>query len=237
MQLAIRRKLIDLADGEYRTFASSLIPNIDNMLGVRLPELRKLAKSIAKADWRAYVRHADNRYFEETMLQGMVIGYARADLDELLEAVAEFVPRIDNWSVCDSFCTGLKFVKNHKRRVWDFLQPYLASDREFEVRFGAVMLLNHFVDDEHIDRVLDWCGRIRHDGYYARMAVAWAISVCFVHDSERTLAWLGESRLDDFTHNMAIRKIIESRRTDEGMKPKLRAMTRKSGNPRASRRS
>lgn len=225
-RIAVRQKLEEMAEEEYRKFASSLIPNIDNMLGVRLPELRRLAKAIAKGDWRAYVRHADNRYFEETMLQGMVIGYARADLDELLEAVAEFVPRIDNWSVCDSFCAGLKFVKDHKRRVWEFLQPYLASDREYEIRFGVVMLLNHFVDDEHLDRVLEWCDRIRHDGYYVKMAVAWAISFCFVHDPERTMAYLRSSTLDDFTYNKAIRKIIESHRVDQETKNTLRAMRR-----------
>ena len=220
---------MELADEEYRKFASSLIPNVDNMLGVRLPELRRLAKSIARGDWRAFLAQSDNRYFEETMLQAMVIGYARADLEELLEAVAAFVPRIDNWSVCDSFCSGLKFAKDHKRRVWDFLQPYLASDREYEIRFGLVMLLDYFVDDEYLDRVLEWCGRIRHDGYYVKMAAAWAVSVCFVHDPERTLAWLERSELDEFTRNMALRKIIESRRVDAETKNRVRGMRRKSG--------
>ena len=223
----IRRQLEEMADEEYRKFASSLIPNVNNLLGVRLPELRRLAKSIARGDWRAFLRHTDNRYFEETMLQGMVIGYARADVDELLRHVSEFVTRIDNWSVCDSFCAGLKFAKAHRQRVWDFLQPYLASSREFEIRFGIVMLLMVFVDDEYIDRVLEWCGRIRHDGYYAKMAVAWAISVCFVHDPGRTLTWLKQSELDDFTYNMAIRKIIESRRVDADTRDRLRGMKRK----------
>ena len=222
----IRRQLEEMADEAYRKFASPLIPNVDNLLGVRLPELRRLAKSIARNDWRSFLRHDDNRYFEETMLQGMVIGYVRTDIEELLQHTAAFVLRIDNWSVCDSFCAGLKFAKAHRRRVWEFLQPYLASDREFEIRFGVVMLLMYFADDEYIDRVLEWCGRIRHDGYYAKMAVAWAISVCFVRDPVRTLAWLEESAPDDFTHNMAIRKIIESRRVDADTKNRLRGMKR-----------
>jgi len=229
MRMAIRQQLMEMADEGYRKFASSLIPNIDNLLGVRLPELRRLAKSIARGDWRAYIKHADNRYFEETMLQGLAIGYARADIEEKLRAVAEFVPRIDNWSVCDSFCTGLKFAKDHKRRVWDFLQPYLASDREYEIRFGVVMLLNYFTDDEYIDRVLAWCDRIRHDGYYVKMAVAWAISVCFVHAPQQTTAYLRNNTLDDFTHNKAIQKIIESLRVDAETKTTLRSLKRKSG--------
>jgi 3-methyladenine DNA glycosylase AlkD len=218
-----------LADEKYRKFMSSLIPNIDmdTIIGVRLPALRKLAKAIVKDDWRAYLRQTDNRYFEETMLQGMVIGHANADLDERLRHVAGFVPRIDNWAVCDSFCNGLKFAKEHKRRVWDFLQPYLSSDREYEIRFGVVMLLGYFACDEYLDRVLQWFDRIRHEGYYVKMAVAWAVSVCHVHDPERTMAYLRDNRLDDFTYNKSIRKIIESLRVDAETKNMLRGMKRR----------
>jgi Predicted DNA alkylation repair enzyme len=229
MQQAIRQQLAELADEPYRRFMSSLIPNIgtDTIIGVRLPALRKLAKAIARDDWRAYLRQTDSRYFEETMLQGMVIGYAKADLEEILRHTADFVPRIDNWAVCDSFCNGLKIAKDHKRRVWDFLQPYLASDREYEIRFGVVMLLSYFVDDEHLDRVLQWFDRIRHDGYYVKMAVAWAVSVCYVHHPERTMAYLRDNRLDDFTYNKAIQKIIESLRVDPETKAMLRGMKRR----------
>jgi len=216
-----------MADEEYRKFSSSLIPNVDNILGVRLPELRKLAKNIAKGDWRTYLAQADNRYFEETMLQGLVIGYAKTDIEERLRYVADFVPRIDNWSVCDSFCTGLKFTKNHRSLMWDFLQPYLSSDKEYEIRFGVVMLLLYFVEDEYIERVLQWMDRIRHEGYYVKMAVAWAISVCYVKYPEPTMAFLKNNTLDDFTYNKALQKIIESLRVDSGTKHVLRSMKRR----------
>lgn len=237
--LAIRAQLIELADEQYRKFSSSLIPNIgiDRILGVRLPALRKLAKSIARGDlgdWRAFLGQTDTRYFEETMLQGLVIGYAKADLEEKLRHAAAFVPRIDNWSVCDSFCTGLKFAEEHKQRVWEFLQPYLASDREYEIRFGVVMLLNYFTDDEYLDRVLQWFDRIRHEGYYVKMAVAWAVSVCYVHAPERTMSYLQDNALDDFTYNKALQKTIESLRVDAETKNMLRGMKRKSGTARRS---
>jgi 3-methyladenine DNA glycosylase AlkD len=218
---------MEMADEEYRKFSSSLIPNVDNILGVRLPELRKLAKNIAKGDWRTYLAQADNRYFEETMLQGLVIGYAKTDIEERLRYVADFVPRIDNWSVCDSFCTGLKFTKNHRSLMWDFLQPYLSSDKEYEIRFGVVMLLLYFVEDEYIERVLQWMDRIRHEGYYVKMAVAWAISVCYVKYPEPTMAFLKNNTLDDFTYNKALQKIIESLRVDSGTKHVLRSMKRR----------
>jgi len=224
---SIRKQLMEMADEEYRKFTSSLIPNVDNILGVRLPELRKLAKNIAKGDWRTYLAQADNRYFEETMLQGLVIGYAKTDIEERLRYVADFVPRIDNWSVCDSFCTGLKFTKNHRSLMWDFLQPYLSSDKEYEIRFGVVMLLLYFVEDEYIERVLQWMDRIRHEGYYVKMAVAWAISVCYVKYPEPTMAFLKNNTLDDFTYNKALQKIIESLRVDSGTKHVLRSMKRR----------
>jgi len=224
---SIRKQLMEMADEEYRKFSSSLIPNVDNILGVRLPELRKLAKNIAKGDWRTYLAQADNRYFEETMLQGLVIGYAKTDIEERLRYVADFVPRIDNWSVCDSFCTGLKFTKNYRSLMWDFLQPYLSSDKEYEIRFGVVMLLLYFVEDEYIERVLQWMDRIRHEGYYVKMAVAWAISVCYVKYPEPTMAFLKNNTLDDFTYNKALQKIIESLRVDSETKHVLRSMKRR----------
>lgn len=107
----IRTQIFELIDPEYQKFSAALIPNIDNVLGVRLPELRKIAKKIAKDDWRTYLKTAEDEYFEEIMLQGMVIGYVKTDINDQLSYVASFIPKIDNWSVCDSFCIGLKFTK------------------------------------------------------------------------------------------------------------------------------
>ena len=102
-----------MVEPEYQKFSAALIPNITNVLGVRLPALRKIAKQLASGDWRTYLETAEDEYFEEVMLQAMVIGHVQADLDELLKAIETFVPKIDNWSVCDSFCAGLKYTKVH----------------------------------------------------------------------------------------------------------------------------
>ncbi|WP_156889724.1 DNA alkylation repair protein [Paenibacillus harenae] len=222
----MKAQLIGMADEKYRKFSSALIPNIDNVLGVRLPELRKLAKQIAKGDWRTYLEQAENDYFEEVMLQGMVIGCVKTDIEEILRFTAAFVPRIDNWSVCDSFCAGLKAVKTNRRRVWEFLQPYLASEQEYEIRFGVVMLLDYYIEEEYIDRVLELLDHTKRDRYYVRMAVAWAISVCFVKLPERTTAYLESCALDDFTYNKALQKITESYRADPETKQRIRGMKR-----------
>ena len=222
----IREQIIALVDEDYQKFAAALIPNINNVLGVRLPELRKLAKKLAKGDWRSYLQEAESEYFEEIMLQGMVIGYAKTDVGEILRYAADFVPKIDNWSVCDSFCTGLKFTKTSRGQVWDFLQPYLSSSKEYEIRFGVVMLLDFYIDDEYISRVLPLLDNVEREGYYVKMAVAWAISICYVKLPEPTMHYLKNNSLDDFTYNKALQKMTESYRVDHAAKKMIRSMKR-----------
>ena len=54
-----------------------LMEELENVLGIRLPVLRKIARQIAAGDWRTYLAEAEDFYFEERMLQGLVIGCAR----------------------------------------------------------------------------------------------------------------------------------------------------------------
>lgn len=164
-------------------------------------------------------------YFEERMLRGMVIGYAPCPIAEKLEHAARFVPSIDNWAVCDSFCWRLKAGEHEP--MWRFLQPYFRSERPYDVRFAAVMALGNFVDEEHVDDLLGLLGGIRHEHYYVRMGVAWAVSVCFVKFPERTRAWLAEAcPLDDWTYNKSLQKIIESLCVDATTKEEVRALKR-----------
>ncbi len=224
---AIKQKLRSLADEKYRKFSAGLVPGADNMLGVCLPELRKLGKELAKENWQAYLTDADDEYYEETMLQGILIGLVKTDVEERFRLIAGFIPKINNWAICDSFSAGLVFVKKNKQRVWDFIKTYFDSDREFELRFVSVMLMDYFIDGEHIDDVLKLLDGIRHEGYYVKMAVAWALSVCFVKFPEKTMEYLKNSSLDDFTYNKALQKIIESNRVDGDTKDLIRRMKRK----------
>ncbi|MGE7114407.1 DNA alkylation repair protein [Lysinibacillus sp. NPDC047702] len=228
MHQQIREQLINLADQDYQKFSSSLIPNCQHILGIRLPELRKIAKSIAKEeDWQTYLKTASDEFFEEVMLQGMVIGYVKTNTEERLSYISSFVPKIDNWSVCDSFCTGLKFTKDNQERVWTFLQPYFSSNKEYEVRFGVVMLLNYFIDHHYIESGLNIINAIKHEGYYVKMAVAWAISICYVKDPLVTMNYLRNNSLDDFTYHKALQKITESNRVEKEAKNLIRQMKRK----------
>ncbi|MDV6379022.1 DNA alkylation repair protein [Sporosarcina sp. GW1-11] len=225
MQNEIKEKIHQLIDEDYQKFVSALIPTNDNVLGVRMPALRKLAKDVAKGDWRSYLATASDESFEEVMLQGLVISYAKADIEEILSYVTVFVPKIDNWSVCDSFCTSLKITKQHKERVWNFLQPYLISDEEYELRFGIVMLLDYYIEMDTIHSVISLLDCVEHEGYYVKMAVAWALSICFVKFPELTMCYLkGDHSLDKFTYNKALQKITESTRVNPEVKTVIREM-------------
>lgn len=223
------------------------------LLGVRLPALRRIAGQLAKKNWRGSLealaaREAGEAYFEEIMLQGFLIGCARIQnnglsepdnsagrrrggqeeiaLQEQFALIRAFLPRIDNWSLCDSFCVGLKFAKEYPGRVWDFLQPLLQSEEEFAVRFALVMILNYFMNAEYIDRLFPVFDSIRHEGYYVKMANAWALSFCYVNFPEKTEAYLKNSALDDFTFNKALQKIVESRCISQGTREHIKKMKR-----------
>lgn len=222
----IRERLQELADEKYRQFHGSLLPGTEQILGVRIPILRKLAREILKEDWRAWLQGADERTYEETMLQGFVIAYARLELLKKLALVKEFVPKIDNWAVCDCFCNTLKEAGKYPEQVWEFLLPYAGSRKEYEARFAAVMLLCHYVKEEYLYRSLALLETIRQEGYYAKMAVAWALSVYFAAFPERMLTYLQErgALYEEFTYKKTLQKIIESNRVDKEMKRMIQEM-------------
>lgn len=222
----IREKIFELADEKYKEFHSGLCPNTNNIVGVRVPVLRNYAKELARGDFRKYLANAKDEYYEEVMLQGMVIGLAKMELEERLDYVKRFVPKIDNWAICDVFCAGLKFVNKNKEKVWKFLKQYLKSNKEFEIRFGVVMLLDFYITEDYIDRVIKILNEIKHEGYYVKMAVAWAISICYIKFPSETMKLLHENELDDFTYNKALQKIIESYRVSEEDKKMIRTMKR-----------
>ena len=228
----ITAKLYDLTEEDFRVFNSKLLPGVTRILGVRLPAMRKLAKKTAKGDFRSYLEEAHEKItadsiHEEIMLQGLVIGYAKMERDEYRKYLDEFVPKISNWSVCDSCVNGFKFMRNDPEYWFDYLKIYRDSKEEFELRFMIVAMMNHFVDEDHIDEILSICNEIHHDGYYVKMAVAWTLQVCYVKFPEKTSRLLENNGMDDFTHNKAIQKIRESYQVSREEKEELGRLKRK----------
>lgn len=224
----VRQRLLALADPANATFSASLIPGADNILGVKLPELRKLAAEIARGDWRSWLAAAEDNYMEEIMLQGMVIGAARAETEEILGYTITFIDKINNWAICDSFCSGFLWAKSRPELIWSFIRPYFQDPRPYAKRFATVMLLSHYVNAAHIEEALLLLDTVEHEDYYVKMGVAWALSVCYVHFPQQTLRYLsGDNRLDKFTYNKALQKAVESRRVSAEDKLMLRGMKRK----------
>jgi len=238
---SVRERLKQLADPAYAKFQSALLRkpgeetltgSAANYLGVRLPALRKLAEELAQKDWltnldsiRTANRCTMSPCYEEVMLEGMLIGLAKdKELPEQLRLTAEFVPLIDNWGVCDSFCAGLKTAAQFPETWWEFLMPYLKAENEYEVRFGIVMLIDYFISNDDVDRVLRQIDAVCHEGYYVKMAAAWAISICYVKSPEKTMTYLQSCKLDTFTYRKALTKIVESKCVSERDKEKIRQM-------------
>ncbi len=204
----VREWLLNEKEEEYGKFSASLLPNVNNILGVRLPKLRKFTKGLVKQDYDTFLDHACT-YLEETMLQGMLIGLLKEEPDTKLNRIKKFLPKIDNWSVCDSFCCGLKFTKDNPELVWDFICPLVKSKQEYEIRFALVMMLNYFINADYIDKVLEQTASVVHEGYYAKMAAAWALSICYIKFPEKTKEVLKNLK-DIEIKTKAVRKVCES---------------------------
>ncbi|WP_242984399.1 DNA alkylation repair protein [Clostridium sp. chh4-2] len=224
----IKEELYPLADLKFKEFTVRLMPGVadERVIGVRLPQLRKLAKKAVKEGWKEYMEGASDDTYEEIMLQGMVLGYAKETWDVLEPYVTGFLPKIDNWSVCDSFCSGLKSVRTDKDRGWRYLEGCLGDDREYVIRFGIVMMIFHYMEEKYAEQAFEWFDRICHSGYYVKMAKAWAVSIYFVNFPEITMEYLKRNCLDDWTYNKALQKIRESRCVDRETKDRIRLMKR-----------
>lgn len=218
--------LNSFSEPDFAAFQRKLIPG-ETILGVRTPRIRTIAKEIAKSDWRRFLADARDDTLEEVEVQGLVIGTAKMDYDEALNHAAAFAPKIKSWASCDICCSSFKFLNKEPERSFEFIKGYLSDEREFVVRFGVILSMDYFIKEEYLGRLFKLYSQVHHEGYYVKMAVAWALSVCFVKFPEPTMEYLKSCRLDDWTYNKALQKIIESNRADAEQKRVVRTMKRK----------
>lgn len=235
---SIEQRLLQLAERGNPDFTRKLHPGVEGVLGIRVPDLRALARRIARsADIADYLAAAEaevaaggSPFMEGRTLHGMVLGYVRPmPADVYLKHVALWVPSINSWSVCDAFkfADGKDFVARHEKHVWDFSCEWLGSEREYEVRFGVLCLMQYFIDSAHVEEVLRALSGVIHEGYYARMAVAWATAECYVRFPHDTLPVLENGLLPAWTHNKTLQKICESLRPTGAVKERLKVLKRK----------
>lgn len=216
MRTQIRSRLEALKEEEYKKFTAALIPGVDldQMLGVRIPMLRKLAVEILRGDPKEYLDYIEtlgpDSLYEEKQLWGILIGKAKMEDLERMEQYRRFVPVIDNWAICDIACAKLPAIKKNPESWLTFFLSYVERNTEFEIRFGVVMLLANFIDEEHIDQVLMALSEVKHPAYYVTMAVGWTLSACYVRFPQKTEALLATGTLSKEIQNKTIQKIRES---------------------------
>ena len=215
-----------LADDGYKKFQSNLVPNIDNILGIRVPVLRSLAKDIAKGNWREFFKSCRDDFYEETMVQGFVLNNLQIELEELIEYMDRFIVKIDNWATCDTFCSGMKIIKKNREVFLPYIQTLVSSQHDFTIRTGLVLLLAHYIIDDYIDIIFNISNSIRHDSYYVKMANAWLVATCYAKYRDKTMSFLKNNCLDTWTHNKSIQKIFESKTTSQEDKIILKYLKR-----------
>lgn len=219
--------LKQLAEEEYRQFSSKLIPGCDNIMGVRIPKIRALAKMISQGDWREYLSVSTADSFEEIALKGAVIGNISVNFDELLALVDAYVNLVDNWAICDYFCAGLKRVKNFENEFLPVIERYIKSENPWICRVGIVLLKTYFVKEEYILHILKIAESAKHEHYYVHMAQAWLITECYTQFPEQTFSYLEKSYFCEEVLNKAVQKIKDSYRISETWKEKSLAFCRK----------
>ncbi|MDD4097849.1 MAG: DNA alkylation repair protein [Lentisphaeria bacterium] len=224
----VRRQLEAMAEPGYRAFAEKIVKGGSPILGVRSAGLQKLLKELLAGDWRAFLEEDTvGRTYEELVILAGVLAVAPMPLAERLQRLRGFVPMIDSWAVCDSLCGRLRFDVAEAEAGWDFLATYLGHEDEFAVRFGVVGLMSAFMDEARVSRLLAAWDGVRHPGYYARMAVAWAVSIAYVNFPAKVEPYLSDNGLDKWTYNKALQKIIESRQVTAATRAAMRGRKRR----------
>lgn len=226
MKEEIRKRLFALQDTQYKAFHSKLVPNInaDKIIGVRTPELRKLAKEYAKNeqidDFLASVEHD---YYEETNLHGFIISETK-DYDLCVKELDKFLPVVDNWATCDLLSPKVfKQKKNHERLIED-IKRWMSSDAPYTIRFGIEMLMSHFLDEDFKPEYLNWVAAEKGEHYYIKMMVAWFFATALAKQWDAAIPFIEQKTMDKWVHNKAIQKAIESYRVSDTQKSYLRTL-------------
>ena len=225
--IGIQEKLFALQDTKYREFQSKLMPTVDpdTVIGVRTPQLRKLAKEIAKTEEKQLLLQGlPHAYFEENQLHAFVIALEK-DFGRCLAEVERFLPYIDNWATCDQLSP--KVFAKHREELLSRIDVWLESDHVYTIRFGIGMLMQHFLNEDFDVKYAERVAGIRSDEYYVNMMTAWYFATALAKQYEEALAVIRDGRLDLWTHNKTIQKAVESRRITDEQKEELKALRRK----------
>ena len=224
---ALHEKLLSLSTTGGQIYVSKVTPGSKPSLGVRVPDLRKLAKELAKGDYQDFLENGSEEYWEYETLKAFVIGYAKTDIESAIKMCQDFIPKLHDWSVSDSLCQNFTIARAHRERVYAWLMEMAEIDDEYHQRVVAVILMSHLLVPEYIHGILDCMNRLKNPGYYTKMGVAWCVATAYAKFPKETHAFMLDNELDDWTFNKSIQKMIESYRVTDEAKVILRTMKRK----------
>ena len=215
-------RLYALQDTKYRDFQGKLIPTIDPkaIIGVRTPDLRTLAKELAKQeDIGTFLDTLPHTYFDENQLHAFILSELK-DYDQCIARIKEFLPYIDNWATCDQLSP--KAFKKHKTELLKEIKAWLKSDKTYTVRFAVGMLMQHYLDDDFKSDYPKLVAAIKSDEYYINMMRAWYFATALAKQYDAIIPYIEQKKLDPWTHNKAIQKAVESYRITPGQKEYLK---------------
>ena len=220
----LHKKLYSLQDMKYRDMQIRIIPSInpESVIGVRTPELKRMATDVLKAgDYQEFLNELPHKFFEENQLQAFIISGIK-DLNECMEELEKFLPYVDNWATCDQMSP--KIFRKHRKELLTHIKKWIKAEKTYTVRFGVGMLMEHFLDEEFDPEYPAMVAEIRSEEYYVNMMIAWYFATALAKQYESVLPYLEQKRLDDWTHNKAIQKSLESRRITEEQKIYLKSL-------------
>ncbi len=225
--MEMQKELFSRQDKEYMKFLSKLTPNVseDTIIGVRIPEIRKLAKKLVKNnEYEDFLKELPHKYYDENLLHGAIISENK-DFENCIELLNSFLPFVDNWAVCDTISP--KIFKKHKKELIEKIKEWSQSDKTYTCRFGVEMLMTHFLDEDFKKEYLEMVANIHSEEYYVKMVVAWFFATALTKQWDYAVIYLENNRLDVWVHNKTIQKARESLRILEDKKGYLKGLKRK----------
>lgn len=224
--MEIQKELFSLQDKEYMKFLSKLTPNVseDTIIGVRIPEIRKLAKKLVKNnEYEDFLKELPHKYYDENLLHGAIISESK-DFEKCIKLLDNFLPFVDNWAVCDTISP--KIFKKYKKELIEKIKEWSQSDKTYTCRFGVEMLMTHFLDEDFKKEYLEVVADIHSDEYYVKMVVAWFFATALAKQWDYAVIYLEDNRLDVWVHNKTIQKARESLRISLEKKEYLKKLKR-----------
>lgn len=216
--------LFEIRDIKYRDFHSGL--GVNDVIGIRTPILRNFAKDIVKGNYIEFLSLIGDAYYEEITLYGFIVCNIK-DFDTSILYLDKYKEMINNWASCDLFCSGYNIVRKNKDYFWEYINDNINSDNLWIRRFCFVLILDYYIEDKYLDDIFKLCDRYNTSDYYVEMAVAWLISFCYIKYRGKTLVYIKNNKLNDFTHNKVIFKIRDSYRVSNEEKEILNGLKRK----------